>query len=233
MRCGLFGKLPAKRDFISVSTPRAFLRLWEPWVDAGLATSRTQIGAAEWAEVFGSAPIWRFWLGADLCGATVLGAWMPSVDALGRYFPLTLIGLPDGDKGLVSPDLDPCHDWFERAEDFLLATLDPEARFDAIVASLDELAKPNAESHDDGLVRDDFFTIIGDCAGHPLARIFAAPAVTNGDYPLSSASFWWTLGGGHYPPLAWRQENMPEAMLFAAMLTSRFAGRSEETLQTG
>jgi len=30
MPCGLYGKLPAKRDFIALSVPGAFLRVFEP-----------------------------------------------------------------------------------------------------------------------------------------------------------------------------------------------------------
>jgi type VI secretion system protein ImpM len=44
MRCGLFGKLSAKRDFIALATPRAFLEIWEPWVQASLSASRHQLG---------------------------------------------------------------------------------------------------------------------------------------------------------------------------------------------
>ena len=50
MRCGLYGKLPMKRDFISVSTPQAFLEQWEPWIQGGVAASRIH------SEIFGSRP---------------------------------------------------------------------------------------------------------------------------------------------------------------------------------
>ncbi len=29
MACGVFGKLPSKRDFIAVNAPRRFLTAWE------------------------------------------------------------------------------------------------------------------------------------------------------------------------------------------------------------
>lgn len=32
MSAGLFGKLPAKRDFIAANAPRRFLEVWEPWI---------------------------------------------------------------------------------------------------------------------------------------------------------------------------------------------------------
>src|SRR5580704_4058250 len=92
MRCGLFGKIQSKRDFIAVGTPRMFLAVWEPWIQSAISASRRQLGR-EWQPAFLTAPVWRFWLGADVCGRTVLGATMASMDGLGRYFPLTLIAV--------------------------------------------------------------------------------------------------------------------------------------------
>ena len=37
MRCGLFGKLGSKRDFIALATPRKFLEVWEAWMQACLS----------------------------------------------------------------------------------------------------------------------------------------------------------------------------------------------------
>ena len=46
MRCGLYGKLPAKRDYVAIGTPREFLAAWEPWLQGGVSTSRMSLGAA-------------------------------------------------------------------------------------------------------------------------------------------------------------------------------------------
>ncbi|XUJ35146.1 type VI secretion system-associated protein TagF [Bradyrhizobium japonicum] len=51
MRCGLFGKIGAKRDFIAIATPRSFLEAWEPWVQAALSASRHQLGPG-WQQAF-------------------------------------------------------------------------------------------------------------------------------------------------------------------------------------
>ncbi len=40
MSAGLFGKLPAKRDFVAVNAPRRFLETWEPWLQSSVATSK-------------------------------------------------------------------------------------------------------------------------------------------------------------------------------------------------
>jgi type VI secretion system protein ImpM len=89
MQCGLYGKLPGKRDFVAIAAPREFLTVWEPWLQGAVAASRSRLGEA-WQEAFLTAPIWRFWLGADICGNSVIGAFISSLDGVGRYFPLTL-----------------------------------------------------------------------------------------------------------------------------------------------
>ena len=65
MQCGLFGKLPVKRDFVAINLPRGLLTLWENWLQASVAASREVLGR-DWQDTFLTAPIWRFWLGQDL-----------------------------------------------------------------------------------------------------------------------------------------------------------------------
>jgi type VI secretion system ImpM family protein len=139
MRCGLFGKLLAKRDFVSVAAPRHFLRLWEPWIGTCLTHSRTELGDPDWGDVFVEAPIWRFFLGADLCGSSFVGAFMPSVDAVGRYFPLTLVAQADPGMTLATPEVEFYQSWFEAGEDLLLSALDADLTRDAVDAKLKSL----------------------------------------------------------------------------------------------
>src|SRR6266404_4430049 len=119
MRCSLFGKLGAKRDFIALDTPRRILEMWEPWDHACMSASRHQL-KTEWQNAFLTAPVWRFWLGADISGTTVLGAIMPSVDGIGRYYPLSLLAVADSSASIPPPDLNAQDEWFAAAEAFLL-----------------------------------------------------------------------------------------------------------------
>ena len=145
MRCSLFGKLGAKRDFVALATPRRFLETWEPWVQACMSASRHQLGA-EWQNAFLTAPVWRFWLGADISGATVVGAIMPSLDGVGRYYPLTLLVVADPLHSIPPPDFDAQDPWFAAAEEFLLATLDQARSFEDISAALDAMKLPLAKA---------------------------------------------------------------------------------------
>ena len=125
MSAGLFGKLPAKRDFVAANAPRRFLEVWEPWLQAGVATSK-QILGPKWADAYNRAPIWRYWLGADFCGEATIGVFMPSVDGVGRSFPLSLFA-GEGESSLLPPELELNDAWFEAAEAILLDALDPAA----------------------------------------------------------------------------------------------------------
>ncbi len=143
MRCGLFGKLPAKRDFIAPGVPRELLAVFEPWLQASLAASRFALGT-RWQAAFLRAPIWRFWLGRDLCGGAVIGALMPSVDGVGRYFPLTLVARAEAGEDLAPPDIDPHETWLDAAEQILLAALSPDADLEQLIGALDRLGPPRA-----------------------------------------------------------------------------------------
>ena len=59
MVCGMFGKLPSKRDFIAYNMPRPFLDAWETWLQAGVAESKLALND-RWQEMFLGVPIWRF-----------------------------------------------------------------------------------------------------------------------------------------------------------------------------
>jgi type VI secretion system protein ImpM len=203
MRCGLFGKLPAKRDFVAFSTPRAFLRIWEPWLEAGLAAGRAGAAGADWDAAFHTAPIWRFWLGPALCGEATLGAFMPSVDALGRMFPLTLAAAAAG-AGLAPPDVDPRDRWFVRVEAFLLDALEAETPFETIAARLEGLAADVPAPGSDA-----------------RAQTFAAMRAEQPDCRAGAATFWWTIGGASCPPLALMRCGMPAPATFAEMLVTR------------
>ncbi len=144
MSAGLFGKLPTKRDFIGANASRRFLDVWEPWLQAGVATSKQMLGPA-WAEAYNRAPIWRFWLGADFCGEATIGAFMPSVDGVGRSFPLAVF-VGEGEDSLAPPELDPNDEWCDAAEAILLDALEPGAMLEAIAGAvaIDASARPQA-----------------------------------------------------------------------------------------
>jgi type VI secretion system protein ImpM len=228
MRCGLYGKLPPKRDFIALFAPRAFLGVWEPWMQAAVSASRQSLSNG-WQQAFLTAPIWRFWLGADVCGTATLGAFMPSLDGIGRYFPLTLFACSDAEASLPPPELNAQDAWFNAAEDLLLSTLEEDATFEAATAGLDTLPPPS-----DRIERA--------LPEIPMTRAQAMLAMPSGERPFpelfeamrnvdhagiyAAATFWWTIGGEGYAPLALGGKGMPDPFVFADMLTGRLVTES-------
>ncbi|MFO1049129.1 MAG: type VI secretion system-associated protein TagF [Geminicoccaceae bacterium] len=87
---GVFGKLPVLGDFLARGLDPAFTEAWHDWLERGLAAARAELGE-EFLPAYMEAPAWRFALAAGLAGALpVTGVMVPSVDAVGRWFPLTL-----------------------------------------------------------------------------------------------------------------------------------------------
>lgn len=87
---GWFGKLPNLGDFASRRLPDAFVHRWDRWLQRSLASARDQLGA-HWLDSYLVAPIVRFWLRPGLAGECAwAGLMMPSVDRVGRHFPLTV-----------------------------------------------------------------------------------------------------------------------------------------------
>ena len=220
MRCGLFGKLSAKRDFIALATPRNFLETWETWVQASLSASRHQLGD-RWQQAFLTTPVWRFWLGAAICGSTVAGAIMPSLDGVGRYYPLTLHAVGDAGAPIVPPDIDAQDEWFNVGENFLLSTLDRDMAFEDISSALDRLPVPRTRVSDE---HDERIVPLGDGMAGMISAVDGFSASLSNLRAASpevyaAASFWWTSGGGEFPPLVLSCRGLPDAYRYSTLLT--------------
>jgi type VI secretion system protein ImpM len=140
MGYGLFGKLPQKRDFVSVGLPHQVLHPFETWLQSAVAASRNEIGR-DWQNYYMVAPIWNFWLGPQVLGTTCAGALMPSVDQVGRYFPLAIIYVAEQGEDLPPPLLDPMSGWYREIDQRLLAVLATEGQFE-VTSVLSGLPSP-------------------------------------------------------------------------------------------
>lgn len=92
---GWHGKLPSLGDFASRRLEPAFIEPWDGWLAAGLLALR-EAAPETWLDAYLGSPSWRFLLMPGvLPGEAGAQAWagvlMPSVDRVGRYFPLTLV----------------------------------------------------------------------------------------------------------------------------------------------
>jgi type VI secretion system protein ImpM len=137
---GVFGKLPARADFVLRGLPASFADPWHDWLARGLAAARHELGR-QFAPAYMAAPVWRFVLAPGLCGpAPVAGVLLPSVDATGRLFPLTLAAVLPPFGGLPAPAA--ASGWFEALEEAGREAIDCGPEIEAWLLRLAELAPP-------------------------------------------------------------------------------------------
>lgn len=87
---GIFGKLPSHGDFIQRQLPNSFIVPWDEWLQRAVHGSRELLGE-RWLDYYLTSPIWRFALSPGVLDEHAwAGVLVPSVDSVGRYFPLTL-----------------------------------------------------------------------------------------------------------------------------------------------
>lgn len=150
---GWYGKLPSLGDFASRRLAPEFIERWDLWLGEGLAAQRAALGEA-WLEAYLNSPVWRFVLmpgvmpdavpGAPanaLSASAVAGVLMPSVDRVGRYFPLTIVAPlarpPDGAGGVEE-----LLAWLHRLEDVALDALQDDWSIDQLDEVLAALPEP-------------------------------------------------------------------------------------------
>ncbi|MDH5326814.1 MAG: type VI secretion system-associated protein TagF [Gammaproteobacteria bacterium] len=138
---GFYGKIPSNGDFLNRRTPREFLEPWDAWLQKSIARSKEQL-SDQWLDTYLTSPIWRFVLGPSICGnQAYAGVLMPSVDKVGRYFPLTiLVPIPNGFNILQLPK--DMNDWFDAAEQQALNALDEPFDLDAFDKAVEQLDVP-------------------------------------------------------------------------------------------
>jgi type VI secretion system protein ImpM len=119
---GFFGKVPGVGDFVRRGLPGSFVEPWDAWVRALLQSGTAALGD-DWLETYLTSPIWRFALTPGACGpAAVAGVMVPSLDAVGRCFPLVLAETV-ADARVSAQVLDEADSWYARLEEAALSAL--------------------------------------------------------------------------------------------------------------
>jgi type VI secretion system protein ImpM len=141
MQVGFYGKLPSHGDFLRRRVSDAFVDAWDSWLRECLAASQKALGG-RWLDVYLTSPAWRFAFASGACGPLpVMGIVAPSVDQVGRYFPLTLIAELPVDVSLVTAATG-SERFFQSAEQLVIETLATERvdfdRFDRGVMALEQ-----------------------------------------------------------------------------------------------
>lgn len=219
MLCGMFGKLPSKRDFVSYNMPRPFLNEWEDWLQTAVAASRHRLGAA-WQDIFLGFPVWHYWFGRRVFGQAVTGALMPSVDGMGRYFPLCICACEAEGIRLLPPPDEELDVWHAACQHFLLQMLedeledDPAALLEGLAFAPHEAVGPSVDfqhpiqlwSSEDG----------------SLDRAFGQLRAMNDDAVHGSRSYWWTGGGVNHKAQLIAMDGRADPSILCALMTGAF-----------
>jgi type VI secretion system protein ImpM len=188
---GWYGKLPSLGDFASRRLPSTFVQAWDRWLQHGISAARAELGEARWLDVYLVAPVLRFWLAPGVLGERGwAGLMMPSIDRVGRHFPLTIAWPVDSLAGALS------------------------AR--ARIGALDRAAR---RVLDVAFTVDDFEQALAALAceqGVPADAAAAALAtrLLDGHAPMS---LWWCGDAGEATPFR-RHAGLPPPGAFAALL---------------
>ena len=214
-RIGFFGKLPARGDFLTRGVPPEVLTPWEKWLEAAMGGARQQLGQT-WSQVYERASVWRFWIGGGLLGAPMTGVLAPSVDRVGRCFPLTFV-LTGPAETLPAPPLvgSGNADWYVAMDRAAIEARHP--RFEGDVDGLlERLPLPKGARYTQAEDRRAAFFAYGEAGLDQLIE-----DVRSHDHQLTigSRSYWWTAGNDFSGPAMVALNGMPDAHGFAALLT--------------
>jgi type VI secretion system protein ImpM len=226
---GLFGKLPSHGDFLRRRASDAFVEAWDSWLRDCLAESRAALGE-RWLDVYLTSPAWRFVCAPGACGpAPVIGLMVPSVDRVGRFFPLTLVAeLPD-DVCLVAVAADSSR-FFDSAERLLIETLAEDEidfeRFDERVVELGDALESVTDTPP--VVLDPAAAAMvgegGRCWQIPigataqLAPVFGQLLAQRLSVVYAPFVLWWTEGSSIVEPSCLIGKGLPHPSTFGALL---------------
>lgn len=226
---GFYGKLPSLGDFVSRRLPQDFISSWDSWLQSSLAAGQEVLGE-QWLQCYLTSPIWRFALSPGLCGKDAwLGVVMPSVDRVGRYFPLTIACKVTTHAPLIHVFSESC-EWFEELESVALSALENDLaveEFDEMVKGiavcsineeentvLNQAKAQSAENH--------AFYLAFESLDIKTERIF--PGLTsqliNTYIPVHS--LWCSVGSENIKPGFLVADGLPPFTAYAGMITGQF-----------
>ncbi|HKQ23913.1 MAG TPA: type VI secretion system-associated protein TagF [Burkholderiales bacterium] len=217
---GYFGKIMSFSDFVSRRLPRNFIEPWDDWLQQSVLSSKERLGPG-WNDIYLTSPIWRFVLSRGVCGPTAwAGVLMPSIDRVGRHFPLTLaVEMPDafGPLAVLAETA-----WFEGLEELALSTLDEPFDVEAFDALLQRLVLPSPAGELVSRLRSDQSNTVSWCFGLGSAAAVpqSLPAIAESLLAgvLQHQTFWWTSGSEKVTPCLLVFGGLPTPASYAALL---------------
>jgi type VI secretion system protein ImpM len=138
---GYFGKVSTHGDFVSRRLPSGLVEAWDGWLQQCIEASRVQLGD-RWLNHYLISPVWRFAISPGVLGPDGLGGvMMPSVDRVGRYFPL-MIGATGAPPLLEWAEQHAA--WFDALDDLARESLAPAFTLDRFDMAPEPVLQPSS-----------------------------------------------------------------------------------------
>lgn len=212
---GFYGKLASRGDFISRNLAPGFIQPWDAWLAQSMQACQQRLGD-DWLSAYLVSPLWRFALAAGVCGPNaVVGVLMPSIDKVGRYFPLTVAQTLEPGESIAHLAGD-AQEWFGTVENLMLSTLDPAVRLGMFEVALSRVPPLSVatQSHVSDPIGFQVFPAC-DC---PARQLELSAVVCEG------VSLWWGNDGKGVSQGLIRCKGLPDAQRFSSDLLGRGTG---------
>lgn len=197
---GWYGKLPTLGDFASRRLPPEFIETWDQWLARGLAD--WQAREADWVQHYLQGPSWRFLIGPGVIGAVSwAGVLMPSVDQVGRYFPLCIATARPRLPG-TAEELQPVLNWLLELDDLALDAMQDDWPIEKLETELQRLGEWPAGVAD---------------SPSPLA-LRVAESLSSRE---TAGQTLWISRDENGAPILYRHSGLPGSQLVAALLAGR------------
>ncbi|MFV1982593.1 MAG: type VI secretion system-associated protein TagF [Thiohalomonadales bacterium] len=221
---GLYGKLPAHGDFVYRNLPSEFISVWDEWLQHYIASSKDQLGD-EWLDIYLTSPIWRFVFSEGVVDESSWGGIVvPSVDRIGRYFPISIVTkLPSKLNPLEF--LLSQNNWFTQIEEDTLEALSGDLTADDLLGKITsiDLTFNTAYSRSES-IKDNKPVIINMNFEEPTPTS-ASTCILDSVLlkSVSSYSAWTTTGSEYVEPSLFFSQGLPPISGIPAMLNGQWA----------
>lgn len=223
---GLYGKLPAYGDFVSRNLHASFIIPWDEWLQHFISGSREQIGE-NWLDIYLTSPIWRFVLSPGVIDNNMwAGLMMPSVDRVGRYFPVSLVKPLASNINPVKFMLDQSA-WFDTLEQHCLLALNGSIDADKLVNAVTGIQPATSENYNATFNLGEMGAMSLALSSDENAMSTAMPYMLNAmlSSSLSSFSLWQTSGSRLIAPMLFSCQGLPPVGGLASMLDGQWQQR--------
>ncbi|GAA4359913.1 type VI secretion system-associated protein TagF [Kangiella marina] len=198
---------------------------FDSWLQSAINISQKQIGES-WLKHYLTSPIWRFIIKHEAMDTDIVGFMMPSIDKVGRYYPLFMLEVFKEGK-LSGEDLH-CKS-FEELEELAVSTLDGAGESSSFFDALNQAGFPLFEERppvseilnrldaSERVIEKDVMNYLWQQRESFSSYWF------EGDEERHCKGIWWTEGSKSVKPSLIYCCGLPPAEGFSAMLDGDWA----------